>query len=249
MTTHARTRLQLLGHATFKVTTPEGHVILIDPWLRDNTFIPAEHRSQPRIDLMLITHGHEDHCDPQLPAIVAETRPVLVVNNIVRWFLLAQQVPEELFESLNLGGTVSVLGGAVSVTMVNAFHISHVQWPDGRIDLPHQAVGFVLHLSDGATIYFAGDTSVFGDMALIRDLYRPTLAVLPIGDRYTMGPLEAAQAIRLLGVRHVVPFHYGTYPSLTGTPAQLAKLTQDVVELRIHALQAGETLDMAEVAG
>jgi L-ascorbate metabolism protein UlaG (beta-lactamase superfamily) len=239
------TQLQLLGHATFRITTPEGRIILVDPWLTDNPFIPAEHRRQPRIDLLVVTHGHEDHCDPQLPALIAETGPVLVVNNMVRWFLLAQQVPEAAFEPLNLGGTIAVLDGTVSVTMVNAFHVAHVQWPDGRIDLPHQAVGFVLRFSDGACVYFAGDTSVFGDMQLIGQLYQPTLAVLPIGDRYTMGPLEAAHAIRLLNVRHVVPFHYGTYPSMTGTPAKLAELTQNIPGLQIHALQAGETLDLA----
>jgi len=109
------------------------------------------------------------------------------------------------------------------------------------------SVGFILHLSDGVRIYFAGDTCVFGDMKLIGEIYKPTIAALPIGDRYTMGPLEASHAIRLLNVKQVIPFHYGTYPQLTGTPEELSKLTKDVDGLQVHALQAGEELDTGRI--
>lgn len=235
------TQIQLLGHATFKVTTPEGRIVLIDPWLRGNEFIREADRDQPRIDLMLVTHGHDDHFDAQLPEIIEQTNAKVVANPMCRWFLLEHGVPAHHIEPMNVGGTIALLD--LRVTMVNAFHISHINVTEEKSTHPHPAVGYVLHLSDGVRIYFAGDTSVFGDMKLIGEIYQPTIAVLPIGDRYTMGPLEASYAVRLLGVRHVIPFHYGTYASLVGRPEELVALTKDVVGLRVHALQAGEVLD------
>ena len=128
--------------------------------------------------------------------------------------------------------------------MVNGFHVSHINITETRAGYPHHSVGFILHLSDGTRIYFAGDTGVFGDMKLIAEIYKPTIAVLPIGDRYTMGPLEASHAIRLLNVKQMIPFHYGTFPQLTGSPETLAELTSDIEGLQIHALKAGEVLEV-----
>lgn len=238
------TQLQFLGHATFKVITPEGRVILVDPWLTDNPFIPEAFRKQDTIDFILVTHGHDDHFDNNLPAIIKASNAQFIGNNICRWYLLEKAVPEENIQPINLGGTIA-LDAMTSVTMVNAFHISHINVTDTKLTHPHQAVGFVLQLSDDTRIYFAGDTCVFGDMKLIGEIYKPTIAVLPIGDRYTMGPLEAAHAIRLLNVKNIVPFHYGTYPSLTGSPEKLAALTKDIAGLKIHALKAGDFFNNA----
>ncbi|SMO52774.1 metal-dependent hydrolase [Solitalea koreensis] len=236
-----RTQIQFLGHATFKITTPEGKSIIVDPWLINNKFIPEEYKNQPKIDLMLVTHGHDDHFDNKIVDLIDQYQPKVIANSICRWYLLEEGVNSKLIEPLNLGGTISLLD--VKVSMVNAFHLSHINITNTKIDYPHAANGYILQLSDDVRIYFAGDTSIFGDMKLIAEIYKPTIAVLPIGDRFTMGPLEASHAIRMLDVKHVIPFHYGTYPFLTGTPEELVKLTSDIEGLTIHALKAGEMLD------
>ena len=235
------TQIQFLAHATFKITTPEGKIVIVDPWLINNEFIREEDRHQEVIDLMLITHGHDDHFDSQLPEIIQQTQAKVIANSICRWYLIEKGLPGSTFEPMNVGGTISLLD--LKVSMVNAFHLSHINISEEKTTHPHPAVGYVLHLSDDIRIYFAGDTSVFGDMALIGEIYKPNIVVLPIGDRYTMGPLEASYAVRLLKAKHVIPFHYGTYSALTGTPEALAELTKDVEGLQIHALKAGETLD------
>ncbi|MCC7245745.1 MAG: metal-dependent hydrolase [Saprospiraceae bacterium] len=235
------TKIQLLAHATFKVITPEGKVIIVDPWFTGNDFLHEKDRVQEKIDLILVTHGHEDHFDKNLPDIAQKTGAKIVANSICRFYLLEQGVPLNAIEPMNLGGTIDLLD--VKVSMVNAFHVSHISLTDDKIGYPHQAVGFIVQLSDGIKIYFAGDTSVFGDMKLIGEIYKPDIAVLPIGDRYTMGPLEASYAVRLLGVKHVIPSHYGTFPSLVGKPETLSDLTNDIKDLKIHVLKAGQTLD------
>jgi L-ascorbate metabolism protein UlaG (beta-lactamase superfamily) len=234
------TKIQLLGHATFKVTTPENKVIIVDPWLSANNFIPDELKHFDDTDLFLITHGHDDHFDLEVLDIVKNGKTKIIANSIVRWYLIENNCPLSSIEPMNLGGTISLMD--CTITMVNAFHTSHINQTETQARFSHNSVGFVVKLSDGVTIYFAGDTCVFGDMKLIADIYQPTIAVLPIGDRYTMGPLEASHAIRLLNVKEVVPFHYGTFPQLTGTPQVLVELTKDIKGLKIHALKAGEIL-------
>lgn len=241
------TRIQLLGHATFKVTTPENKVIIVDPWLSANEFMPAHLKQFDDTDLFLITHGHDDHFDLELLDIVKHGKTKIVANPMVRWYLLENGCPDTFIEPMNLGGTIFLESLQVHVTMVNGFHISHINITDTQARFPHMNVGFMLHLSDGHRIYFAGDTSVFGDMKLIGEIYKPTLAALPIGDRYTMGPLEASYAIRLLNVKQVIPFHYGTYSQLTGSPEELTNLTKDIDQLKIQVLKAGEHIELTPI--
>ncbi|HOY04643.1 MAG TPA: metal-dependent hydrolase [Saprospiraceae bacterium] len=239
------TRIQYLAHATFKVTTPEGRIVIIDPWFTGNDFINPEDRTQDRVDLFMVTHGHDDHFDSKLPDMIRATGARVAANNICRFDLLKNGVAADLIEPINLGGTISLLD--VKVSMVQAFHLSHISTETEEMTLPHQAVGFVLQLSDGVNIYFAGDTGIFGDMKLIGDIYKPTVAVLPIGDRYTMGALEASYAVRLIGAPHVIPCHYGTFSSLAAGPEAFIERTKDIPNLRIHALRKGETLDCNEI--
>ncbi|WP_143308353.1 metal-dependent hydrolase [Chitinophaga vietnamensis] len=235
------TRIQFLAHASFRINTPEGRTILIDPWYTGNTYLPADLSIPEKIDLLLLSHGHGDHLDKNILDIIHSRSPRVIANPAVRAYLLEHGVPEHTFEPMNAGGTVSLLD--VKVTMTNAFHFAHITLPDGTTAFRHTTNGFILWLSDDISIYYSGDTSVFGDMALLGEIYEPDIAILPIGDRFTMGPLEAAFATRLLKVKHVIPCHYGTMSFLTGTPERLKALTEDIAGLEIHALKAGETLD------
>lgn len=235
------TAIQLLGHATFKVTTPENKVIIVDPWLTGNSFMPEHLKKFDDTDLFLITHGHDDHFDLEVLDIAKKGRTKIIANSIVRWYLIENDCPLTAIEPMNLGGSISLLD--CKITMVMSFHTSHINLTETQARFSHNSVGFIVQLSDDVRIYFAGDTCVFGDMKLIGEIYKPNIAVLPIGDRYTMGPLEASYAIRLLNVKQVIPFHYGTFPQLTGTPKELKELTKDIDGLIIHVLKAGETLN------
>jgi L-ascorbate metabolism protein UlaG (beta-lactamase superfamily) len=239
------TQIQLLGHATLKITTPENRILLVDPWLNGNDFIPKPFRNQDVIDLIVITHGHEDHFDKFMPDLIDKTKATVIANSIVRFYLYEHFVDKELIEPMNLGGTIFVKD--VTITMVHAQHLGHIMIERDSIGYTHPSVGFVLQFSDGVRLYIAGDTGIFSDMALIGELYHPQIAVLPIGGRYTMGSMEAAHAIRLLKVSHVIPYHYGTFESLTGTPEELKNHTADIHPFTIHALKAGEVLDCGMV--
>lgn len=232
--------LTFIGHASFKLVTPQGKTLLIDPWLKDNPACPPDFKHFSGADLILITHGHGDHMDLEVLDQAARMGTRFIVPNPIRWFLIERGMDPNLFEGMNKGGTIEVMG--IKVTMTQAFHHAQINTAEGAGWL-HEGVGYVLHL-DNNRIYVAGDTCIFGDMRLIGDIYQPTLALLPIGDRFTMGPLEASHAIRLLGVKKVVPFHYGYIPALVGTPEELASLTQDIEGLNILALKPGETLTL-----
>ncbi|NLR59998.1 metal-dependent hydrolase [Chitinophaga polysaccharea] len=234
-------QIQFLAHASFRINTPEGRVILVDPWYTNNPFLPTDITIPERVDLILITHGHRDHLDRNIIELIRTKSPKVIANPIVRYYLQEQGVPEHTFEQMNAGGTICVMD--LKITMTNAFHFAQVNLPDGKIGYPHTTNGFIIWMSDDISVYYSGDTSVFADMELLGEIYEPDIAILPIGDRYTMGPLEAAFAIRLLKVKHVIPCHYGTMSTLTGTPEKLKALTEDIERLVIHALKPGETLD------
>ena len=229
-------RLTWLSHSTFKITTATGKIVLIDPWVHSNPACPEALKKFDRIDTLLITHGHFDHIGDAVE-LAKKFKPQVVAIHETHLWLQSKGV--ENTAPMNKGGTQTV--GELEVTMVHAVHSCGIQDGD-KIIYGGEASGFVIRLPGGLSVYHGGDTAVFGDMKIIGDLYKPDVAMLPIGDHYVMGPREAALAIRLLGVRHVIPMHFGTFPALKGTPDALRDLTRDISGLEIHALKPGETL-------
>ena len=223
-----------LGHSTFLFRSPGGKRILIEPWVASNPACPPAAKKIEALDLILITHGHSDHAE-DAAAIARATGAHVVANYEVCLWLEAKGIQNTA--PMGHGGTQTI--GAIAITMVNAVHGSSALEAGRVVYLGHPA-GFVIRFEDGVTIYFAGDTDLFGDMRLIGEMYRPTIAFLPIGDRFTMGPVAAAKAAELLGVRQVVPMHYGTFPFLTGTPAELRALVEPR-GVQVLELQPGET--------
>jgi L-ascorbate metabolism protein UlaG (beta-lactamase superfamily) len=225
--------LTWLGHASFRLDSPGGKRIYVDPWLSGPT-CPESEKEPERVDLIAVTHGHGDHVGDTVELWRKFVPPVIALVELRVW-LAGQGLPEDVSQGPNKGGTVDVDG--VKVTLTDANHSSSTN--DGTY--AGEAAGIVLELEDGFTLYFAGDTNVFGDMALIRRIYEPDIAVLPIGDHFTMGPREAAVALELLGVKRCVPCHYGTFPILVGTPEELRALAPGV---EVIAPQPGETVEL-----
>lgn len=222
-----------LGHATFLLVSPGGKRIVFDPWMTGNPASPESATKLGNLDLILITHGHSDHTGDAVALGRSSGAHVIAPFELSVW--LGKKGLKNV-TGMNPGGTLNALG--LSITMVPAIHSSSVE-DDGEVVYTGVATGFVVKFEDGQTIYFAGDTSIFGDMRLIGEMYEPDIAFLPIGDLYTMGPEQAAKASEMLGVRQIVPMHYGTFPALTGTPAQLRERVGSRVQ--VLELKPGET--------
>ena len=229
------TSLTWLGHSAFRLETPGGRRVYVDPFLHGNPMCPPGELEPERADLIVVTHGHGDHVGDAVALHGRLGCPVVAQVELRRW-LVSQGVAEDgMAHSPNKGGTVTVAG--LRITLTDANHSSSTS--DGTY--AGESCGIVLELEDGLVVYFAGDTNVFGDMALIGRIYQPDLAVLPIGDHFTMGPREAAVALELLGVSRCLPCHYATFPLLTGTPEELRRLAPTV---EVLAPAPGETLEL-----
>ena len=210
--------LTWLGHAAFRIDTSSGKRIYVDPFLNGNPKCPEDEQSPDRCDLIVVTHGHGDHVGDAVALQQKFECPLIAQVELREWLTTQGAADDGMAHSPNKGGSVEVEG--VRVTLTNAFHSSSTN--DGTYS--GESCGVVITLGDDKRVYFAGDTCVFGDMQLIARLYQPDVAVLPIGDHFTMGPHEAALAIELLGNPRVVPCHYGTFGLLTGTPDELRRL-------------------------
>ena len=223
-----------LAHGTFQFQLLSGHVILMDPWTDGNPAYPKGHTIS-RVDTICITHGHFDHIHDAVPLARKFSPQVVAIYETATW-LESKGVANT--RPMNKGGSQQIDG--VTITMTHAVHSCGIV-DDGKIVYGGEAAGYVLRFPDHRCLYFSGDTNVFSDMALIEQLYHPELAFLPIGDLFTMSPVEAALACRLLRARKVVPMHFGTFPPLTGRPDDLRERIKGL-ETDVWALEPGKTV-------
>ena len=228
------TRITWLGHATVLVETAKGTKILIDPFIAQNPKYPKDFVLPAKIDYILLTHGHGDHISDAVPVATKHGSTVVAIYELAA-YVAAKGVTQTI--GMNLGGTVQL--DDVAATMVEAKHSAGAEDEQGT-QYVGVAAGYVLTVTDGPVLYHAGDTAVFGDMKLIRELYRPEVAMLPIGGHFTMGPKEAALATQFLAPKMVLPLHFGTFPPLKGTPEELAALVEGSVQ--VVRWSPGETI-------
>jgi len=247
-----KTLLTWYGQAAFRVVTPSGRVLLIDPWITNpvNPTGKQDLAELKKVDLILISHGHGDHVGDAVE--IAKKTKARLVTTADQGAAYAQHLgyPADQmgYDSLgNVGGSVTFFDGEVKITFVNAVHSSAVSVKEKGADVSYPAgspIGFVIAIRNGPTLYHTGDTDAFTDMQLLRPL-KITLMLACIGDHFTMGPDRAAEAVALAQPAKVAPMHYGTFPVLTGTPAQFAAAlkARDLL-MRYQPLQLHETLEL-----
>ncbi len=222
-----------LGHAAFHLITPKGKHILIDPFLKDNPSTPDDLKEQDEVDYILLTHGHEDHVGDTVE--IANRTECKVVGNIELVTLLAEKHGLNVDQTFdpNKGGTVHF--DEFSVTLVSANHSSSYQG-----DYAGDPGGLIISFEDDICIYHLGDTNLFSDLELYGKLYDPHVALVPIGDHYTMGPEEAAMAVEMIQPKMAVPIHYGTFPVLTGDPEDFKRFVKERSDAEVLIPEAGD---------
>jgi L-ascorbate metabolism protein UlaG (beta-lactamase superfamily) len=236
------------GQSAFRIDTPGGKVILIDPFITKNPKTPERLKdlgALGKVDLILLTHAHGDHVGDTVAIAKASGAKVAMNADLGQTFATLGLLPMEQLIRFNKSGPIKPLDG-VTVTMVRAEHTSELVHRDPKTKAKSvhpggEPAGYVIELENGFKIYHAGDTGVFGDMAFIGGYYEPDLALLPIGGHFTMDPAHAAYAVReLLKVGKVVPMHYGTFPPLKGTPAEFKEALGDF-EAEVFVMEPGQT--------
>jgi L-ascorbate metabolism protein UlaG (beta-lactamase superfamily) len=230
-------KITYLGHSAFKLVSPQGVVLYLDPFLKNNPMTPPALKEVDKADLILPTHGHGDHLGDTVSIAQKTNAPVVAMNEL--GIYLTKKGLKNVVR-MSKGGSYTVKG--IRITMVNAQHSSSVVEGD-QIIYTGEPAGFILRFENGFTVYHAGDTAVMADMKIFGDLYKPNLAFLPIGSRYTMDPQEAAYACQLLRPQYVVPMHYGTWPVLTGTPDDFVGRMKDQPQVKVIVMKPGQTIE------
>jgi L-ascorbate metabolism protein UlaG (beta-lactamase superfamily) len=230
-------QLTWLGHAAFRIDSPGGKRVYLDPWLTNPRCPPGE-REPERIDILALTHGHSDHLGETIELGRRYLPRVVAIFELAYW-LAAKGVRGADALAMNKGGTVDIDG--IRFSMTHAIHSGGLVEEGDRIVYLGDAAGYIVEFENDTTVYFAGDTAVFGDMEILGRAFDLDAAVLPIGDNFTMGPRQAAIALELLGVKRCVPAHYGTFPLLRGTPDELR---QHAPSVEVLAPEPGETIEL-----
>ena len=234
-------QLTWLGHATFRFDSPGGKRIYVDPWLT-NPKCPEGEKEPERVDVIAITHGHDDHVGNTIDLAEKHGCTVVAPVELADWLVwMKKAVSEDNIRDPNKGGTVDL--GGVKVTLTHAQHSSSTIDDDHMVYLG-EPVGLVFEVENGTKIYFAGDTNVFGDMQLIKRLYAPDVAVLPIGGHYTMDRHDAVQAVDLVGAPAVIPCHYDTFPPIEADAEAFKADVEDQTKATVTVLEPGDTSEL-----
>ncbi len=247
-----KVQVQWLGQAAFKITTVEGKVIVIDPWLQTNPKTPEAYRKLEalgKVDLVLVTHGHFDHM-ADAPALAnMHKAPLWAPAGLSQSLAMLGVLPASQALRMNKSGTVTPVGPNVKVTMVKAEHSSELVWRNpvtgkDEVHVGGEPGGFIIEFENGFKLWHMGDTGVFGDMKLIADMYKPDLVLMPIGGgQFVMNPQHAAMVTRdMIRPKAVIPMHYLTNPGLPGTPADFIKALGET-GVKVMAINPGDTVE------
>lgn len=245
-----KTEVLWLGQAAFRITTPGGKVIVIDPWLRTNPKTPAAFKNLAalgKVDLVLLTHAHFDHSADAAELAKMHKVRLYAPPGLSGTLVTIGEIPAELAPGMNKSGIVTPLGPNIKFHMVRAEHSSEYRWkdPSGKeFNLPGgEPVGWIMELENGFKIYHMGDTGLFGDMRMIGEMYKPDLVLIPIGGNFTINAQLGAYAIReMIKPRYAIPMHYGTYPILAGKPEDFVNALAGA-PTRVIVPQPGEKVD------
>jgi L-ascorbate metabolism protein UlaG (beta-lactamase superfamily) len=244
-----KTQLTYFGHSGFKLTTPSGNVILIDPWLKNPLLKKGEEmlKKMDRADVICLTHAHFDHVGDAVEIAKKTNAKLCCTFDCAIAVRNALGYPgDDSSLVLHIGGTGELFGGEVTARFVPAWHGAAVMPSEDKPPVyGGTPTGVVLSIKNGPTIYHTGDTDLFSDMSLV-PLEKPIeYMCCCMGDHYTMGPLRAARAVELVKPRVVIPIHFGTFPALTGTPAALHdEMKKRGVQAEMRELKPAETIEL-----